>query len=85
MRALWSPGSWSDFPFGGVEGRHLLAYFGTGQPRRRTFLLRPGVRYRADVLDTWNMTVSELLGSNEGDFHCRCRPYIAVRLRAVEG
>ncbi|ELP66836.1 DUF5605 domain-containing protein [Streptomyces turgidiscabies] len=74
-----------DFPFGGVEGRQLLAYFGTGQPRRRTFLLRPGVRYRADVLDTWNMTVSELPGTYEGDFTLPLpgRPYIAVRLRAV--
>ncbi|MEU6224484.1 DUF5605 domain-containing protein [Streptomyces sp. NPDC047042] len=75
-----------DFPFGGVEGRRLLAYFGTGQPRRRTFLLRPGVRYRADVLDTWNMTVSELPGTYEGEFTLPLpgRPYIAVRLRAVE-
>ncbi|MEV6381965.1 DUF5605 domain-containing protein [Streptomyces sp. NPDC051773] len=75
-----------DFPVGGVKGRHLLAYFGIGQPRRRTFLLQPGVRYRADVLDTWNMTVTELPGTYEGDFTLPLpgRPYIAVRLRAVE-
>ena len=68
------------------DSRHLLAYFGTGQPRRRTFLLQPGVRYRADVLDTWNMTISELPGTYEADFTLPLpgRPYIAVRLRAVE-
>ncbi|MFG2961335.1 DUF5605 domain-containing protein [Streptomyces sp. NPDC048291] len=76
----------SDFPVGGVEGRYALAYFGSNQPRRRPFSLRPGVRYRADVIDTWNMTVTELPGTYEGDFTLPLpgSSYIAVRLRACE-
>jgi hypothetical protein len=78
----------SDFDVrcGGVEDRYHLSYFGPMQPRLRTFSLRPGIRYRADVIDTWNMTITELPGSYEGQFTLTLpgRPYLAVRLRAME-
>ncbi|MBZ3900215.1 DUF5605 domain-containing protein [Streptomyces griseiscabiei] len=79
------PSPW-DFPVGGVKERQLLIYFGARQPRRRAFTFPPGVRYRADVIDTWNMTVTELPGTYEADFTLPLpgRPYIAVRLRAEE-
>ncbi|MEU8147671.1 DUF5605 domain-containing protein [Nonomuraea sp. NPDC048901] len=75
-----------DVPVGGVEGRYYLAYLGHMQPRRRTFSLRPGPRYRADILDTWNMTITELPGSYEGEFALPLpgRPFHAIRLRAIE-
>jgi hypothetical protein len=75
-----------DVPVGGVEGRYYLAYLGHLQPRRRAFSLRPGTRYRADVIDTWNMTITELPGSYEGEFTLTLpgRPYHAIRLRAIE-
>ncbi|MEU6904223.1 DUF5605 domain-containing protein [Streptomyces coeruleorubidus] len=74
-----------DVPVGGAEGRYYLAYFGVMQPRRRTFSLPPGTAYRADVIDTWNATVTELPGTYEGTFTLPLpgRPYIAVRLRAL--
>ena len=74
-----------DVPVGGVEGRYYLAYFGVMQPRRRTFSLPPGTAYQADVIDTWNATVTELPGAYEGTFTLPLpgRPYIAVRLRAL--
>ncbi|MES5823088.1 DUF5605 domain-containing protein [Streptomyces sp. RG80] len=76
-----------DFPVGGVEDRYYLTYFGVSQPRRRLFALRPGTHYRAEVIDTWNMTVTDLPGSYEGTFTLTLpgRPYIAVRLVALEG
>ncbi|GGN17725.1 DUF5605 domain-containing protein [Streptomyces fuscichromogenes] len=79
------PSDW-DVPTGGVEGRYHLTYFGFGQPRRRTFAMAPGIRYEAEVIDTWNMTVTRLPGTYEGVFTLPlpARPYIAVRLRACE-
>ncbi|MEU6196084.1 DUF5605 domain-containing protein [Streptomyces sp. NPDC047061] len=79
------PSDW-DVPTGGVEGRYHLTYFGFGQPRRRTFAMAPGIRYEAEVIDTWNMTVTRLPGTYEGVFTLPlpALPYIAVRLRAYE-
>ncbi|MET8976409.1 DUF5605 domain-containing protein [Streptomyces sp. NPDC004539] len=77
------PSEW-DVPVGGVEGRCLITYFGFNQPRRRTFVLTPGTRWEAEVIDTWNMTVTRLPGTYEGVFTLPlpARPYIAVRLWA---
>jgi hypothetical protein len=78
----------SDFDtlVGGVEDRYYLIYFGHNQPRQRTLSLRLGTRYRADVIDTWNMTVTGLPGSYEGTFTLPlpARPYVAIRLQALE-
>lgn len=75
-----------DVPVGGVPGRYYLAYFGVMQPRLRTFTLPPGARFRAEVIDTWNMTMTELPDVHEGRLTVPLpgRPYLAVRLRAVE-
>jgi hypothetical protein len=75
-----------DVPIGGVEGAYYLAYFGFMQPRRRTFVLPPDVRFRVDVLDTWQMTVTPVPGTFAGTFRIDLpgRPFIAVRLRAVD-
>ncbi|WP_328842667.1 DUF5605 domain-containing protein [Streptomyces sp. NBC_00258] len=77
-------GDW-DVPVGGVADTYRLAYFGFGQPRYRTFALRPGIRWKVDVIDTWGMTVTELPGTYEGVFRIDLpgRQFIAVRLRAV--
>ncbi|MET9761730.1 DUF5605 domain-containing protein [Streptomyces sp. NPDC006372] len=75
-----------DLPIGGVEGSYFLAYFGVMQPRRRTFTLPDGVRVRADIIDTWNMAVTELPDVYEGTFTVPLpgRSYLALRLRAWE-
>jgi len=69
---------------GGVEGRYLLLYFGTGRPRFRNVSVPGGMRARIDVLDTWNMTIDELPGVHEGTVRVElpARPYMAIRLRA---
>ncbi|MFF4060787.1 MFS transporter [Streptomyces sp. NPDC001668] len=76
-----------DVPVGGVEGRYYLAYCGIMQPRLRTFHLPRGSRFRADIIDTWNMTVTELPDLYEGTCTVSLpgRPYLAIRLRVVEG
>jgi len=75
-----------DVPIGGVEGAYYLAYFGFMQPRRRTFVLPPEIRFRVDVLDTWQMTVTPVPGTFAGTFSVDLpgRPFIALRLRAVD-
>jgi hypothetical protein len=72
-----------DVPVGGVAGRWLLAYFGNSQPRLRPFALPAGIRWKVDVIDTWDMTVTELPGTFEGEFTVPlpAKPYIAVRMR----
>ncbi|MGP2440397.1 DUF5605 domain-containing protein [Streptomyces sp. JW3] len=74
-----------DFPTGGVDQRYYLTYFGVSQPRRRSFLLDEGIRCRAEIIDTWNMTITELPDVYEGSFTLSlpALPYIAVRLRTV--
>ncbi|MFJ8713854.1 DUF5605 domain-containing protein [Streptomyces violaceus] len=75
----------SDFPAGGVEGRYHLTYFRRGAARC-ALVHTPTGNYRAEIIDTWNMTVTELPGTYEDEFTLTLpgRPYIAVRLRAVE-
>ncbi|KUP24125.1 DUF5605 domain-containing protein [Paenibacillus sp. DMB5] len=75
------PSAW-DVPCAGVEHRYYLYYFGFNRPRFRNFELEPGVRYAAEVIDTWNMSVERLPGTYEGSFRIDLpgRSYMAVRL-----
>ncbi|WP_397386845.1 DUF5605 domain-containing protein [Paenibacillus sp. BIC5C1] len=47
--------------------------------------LEPGIRYNAEVIDTWKMTIHELPDVYEGDFRLSLpgRKYMAVRLSKV--
>lgn len=75
-----------DVPCAGVPDEYYLYYFGFNQPSFRSFRMKSGIRYKADVIDTWNMTVEERDGVYEGAFRIELpgRPYIAVRLRRAE-
>ena len=75
-----------DAPWGGVEGRYAIIYFGFNRPRFRTVSLPPGQRWNVDILDTWNMTIDRLPGEFEGTFTVTLpgRQYIALRCSAVE-
>ncbi|MCW6003598.1 DUF5605 domain-containing protein [Micromonospora sp. CPCC 205371] len=80
-----SSGEGRDLPIGGVGQSWQLAYFGFTRPRLRTFTMPAGIRYRVDVIDTWQMTVTEARGRFKGTFTVElpARPFVAVRLRAV--
>ncbi|MCM3784580.1 DUF5605 domain-containing protein [Neobacillus mesonae] len=71
-----------DLPCAGVEDEYYLFYFGFNQPTFREFLLKPGIKYNVEILDTWNMTIQKLEGTYEGTFRIDLpgRPYIAVRM-----
>ncbi len=77
------------FPWGrtaaGGRGGYSLIYFGEHQPKHWGNGLPPEGRYRADVVDTWNMTV-KTLGVFEGQkpIELPGRPGLALRLRMAE-
>jgi hypothetical protein len=75
-----------DVPCAGVADRYYLFYYGFNQPSYRNFSMKPGIVYKADVIDTWNMTIQEMDGVYEGNFRLELpgRSYMAVRLTAVE-
>lgn len=78
------PSEW-DLPCGGVEGEYYLYYFGFNQPTFRTFILPYGISFKVDILDTWNMKVTQLDGTFEGEFRIDLpgKLYMAVRMRRL--
>jgi hypothetical protein len=58
---------WQDYPFAGKPGQYYLGYFGQKTPTAWPFALaKPGVedgmRFRVEVIDTWNMTITPVDG-----------------------
>ncbi|WP_261304539.1 DUF5605 domain-containing protein [Paenibacillus andongensis] len=74
-----------DVPSAGIPDEYYLYYYGFNQPSFRNYNMKPGVRYKVDVIDTWNMTIQEQAGTYEGAFRIELpgTPYIAVRLRKI--
>ncbi len=75
-----------DAPTAGVQDEYYLHYYGFNQPSYRLYNMKPGIRYRVDVIDTWNMTIERQNGLYEGAFRIELpgRPYIAVRMEKAE-
>ncbi|MCJ7544756.1 MAG: DUF5060 domain-containing protein [Phycisphaerae bacterium] len=94
---------WQDLRTAGVAGKYYLVYFGREAPTEWAFELpeaglTEGQTFRAEVLDTWNMTVQPV----EGVFSLRAigeyrfadaagrriplpgRPYVAVRITRAD-
>lgn len=54
---------WQDYPFAGKPAHYYLGYFGRQAPTAWPFALaKPGLlegmRFKVDVIDTWNMTIT---------------------------
>jgi hypothetical protein len=100
---------WQNPEYGGQPGKYYLVYLGKAQPKAWEFLLpRPplgkglaltnGVHFTAEILDTWNMTVTPVKGvftlkKKDGYFFADeknrsiqlpGKPYIAIRIQRVE-
>jgi hypothetical protein len=58
---------------------------GVRQPANQSFKLPKGARYRVDVIDAWEMTITPVSGTFEGKFKIELpgKPHIAVRMRRV--
>ena len=99
---------WQDSPIGGQPGKYYLIYFGKTSPTNWVFQLpKPplgklqsadGLKFTAEILDAWNMTVTPVDGTftlnkksgySFADRDGRSialsgKPYIAIRIRRVE-
>ncbi|HEX3047928.1 MAG TPA: DUF5605 domain-containing protein, partial [Bacillota bacterium] len=75
-----------DSTAGGVPGDYYLFYYGFYRPSFRLYQLPPGVRFKVDIIDTWEMTITQLPGYFEGAFRIDLpgKEYMAVRMRKAE-
>jgi hypothetical protein len=67
----------------GKPGEYYLYYFDVNQPAEYEFPLLAGVRYRAEIIDPWAMTIKPVPGTFEGKSKLKlpAKPYQAVRIR----
>jgi len=74
------------WPCVGKSGEYYLTYFGIHQPALVDLNLPAGIRFRGEIIDTWNMTVSscvpEIL-SGSVSVAMPGKPYMALRLRKI--
>ena len=99
---------WQNPQYGGQPGTYYLVYFGKEKPASWEFklpkppqgkdVLADGLKFKAEVLDTWNMTISPVEGDftvvkkNDYFFHDKNgrsitlpgRPYMAIRITRVQ-
>jgi hypothetical protein len=93
---------WQDDRTAGKAGEYYLVYFGKDRPAEWVFELpraglKSGMRFKAEVLDAWDMTVTPVDGEfviktdqgyryrAQGDRTIKLpgKPYVAVRIRRV--
>jgi hypothetical protein len=93
---------WQGYPFAGKAGQYYLGYFGRAAPTSWPIRIykngvKEGMKFKAEVIDTWNMTITAQSGVFElkklddyqfTDKQGRSialpgRPYMAVRLVRV--
>lgn len=93
---------WQNCPFAGQRGRYYLGYFGRQTPGEWPFELykaelSDGMKFTAEVIDTWNMTITPVEGVFEikkkdnylyADKDGRSvplpgKPYMALRIRRL--
>lgn len=93
---------WQNPEYAGVPGEYYLVYFGTDSPGEWTFRLPKaklvdGLTFKAEILDTWNMTVTSVEGTftiqrEDGYFFADVegrsisvpnRPWMALRIGLV--
>ena len=82
-------GSWEwNVYAGGRKGNdYYLIYFGVHRPVEATLPLPGAFEYKAEVIDTWNMTITPIEGTFRSGKPVPLpgKPYLALRLRRTEG
>ncbi len=74
----------ADGMFAFAPDTYEIHYFGFGRPSFRDFHKDPNAQYQVDVIDTWEMTVTDA-GVHSGKFRIKLpgKEYMAVRIRRV--
>lgn len=69
----------------GVQGQYYLTYLWDRQHASQSYRLPEDGRFRADVIDTWNMTITPVPGALSGraTIPLPTRPYLAIRVRRI--
>lgn len=77
--------NWDDVCAKAEDGsEYYLIYYGISRPNRRAFRMRAGLKYRVEVIDTWNMTIEDRgIHSGRFDIELPRREYMAIRLISV--
>jgi hypothetical protein len=77
--------------WGSITGEEMVRRFWEGYVRggyvgHRIFKMPANIKFKVEIIDTWNMTIKEVPGVFEGTFRIDLPsiPYMAVRMRAVE-
>ena len=67
----------------GREGEYYLIYLGNHQPVKHRLRLPSGVRFTAEVIDTWEMTITPVPGTveNKSEIELPGKTGMAIRLR----
>jgi hypothetical protein len=81
--ALFDP-NW-DAPCGAVGEEFYIFYFSFCQPSFRTFSMPAGKFYCVDIIDSWEMHITEVPGEFSGAFRIDLpgKPFIAVRMTSL--
>ncbi len=64
---------------------YYLHYYGNTQQKLARFNLPEGIRFRIEIIDTWNMTIDPVDGTFSGFTEIKMpgRPWMAVRIQSV--
>ncbi|MHB1152226.1 MAG: DUF5605 domain-containing protein [Eubacteriales bacterium] len=70
---------------GGRPGEYYLIYYGIKQPSFKILNLPDNAEFRVEIIDTWEMTISEIPGAFKGNFRIELpgKPYIALRIQKI--
>ncbi len=71
---------------GGMNGDYRLIYLGAHQPVSWFYGKPAKKRFKVDVIDTWNMTITphERIYESDAEIPLPGKPYLAIRIRSVE-
>ena len=94
---------WQNPQYGGQPAQYYLVYLGKSQPASWKFRLprpklEPGMKFKADIIDTWNMTTNAVdavftLRREDNAFFCDTdnrsidlpsHPYLAIRIQRLK-
>ncbi len=78
---------WNAYAAGRKGDDYYLAYFGVHQPVEARLPLAEAFEYKAEVIDTWNMTITPIEGTFRSGKPVPLpgKPYIALRLQRIKG
>ena len=73
------------YPAAAREGEYYLYYFDLHQPAELGFDLPEGVKFQAEIIDPWEMTITPIPGAHEGRSTLKLpgRPHQAVRFKRL--